>query len=220
MKPVAALFLLAVSYSRDIAPIFALHCNSCHGDSGVAGGLSTGAYGDLMKAGDAIVPGDPDASQIVQLIEGRRGEEHRMPLGGAPLAADQIALIRRWIAEGAKADESTPSAYKLAIPKAAARKSEPLLIECSSPGPAYLVLDVIGSGRILLERRATVKSPKDRGDAGAPGETVSWTLWPEKGWPAVVAIELSLLYTAGEPTGASLRVRSGNGPVIAARRAK
>src|SRR5436309_14608828 len=86
------LLLLAVSYSRDIAPILAMHCNSCHGDSGSAGAVVTRTHADLMKAGDAIVAGDPDRSQVVQFIEGRRGEEHRMPLGGAPLTAEQIAL--------------------------------------------------------------------------------------------------------------------------------
>src|SRR5881396_399954 len=101
------LLLLAVSYSREVAPIFALHCNSCHGDSGIAGGLVTGTHADLMKAGDAIVPGDPDRSQVVQFIEGRRGEEHRMPLGKPPLTDRQIRVIRRWIAEGAEADTDT-----------------------------------------------------------------------------------------------------------------
>src|SRR5256885_16395097 len=137
------LLLLAVSYSRDIAPIFALHCNSCHGDSGTAGNLVTRTHADLMRTGDTIVPGDPDRSQVVQFIEGRRGEEHRMPLGAAPLAAEQIALIRRWIAEGAKADADPPVAHKFTIPKARFRKREPLRIECTAPGPAYLILNVL-----------------------------------------------------------------------------
>src|SRR6266849_3687321 len=116
------LLLLAVSYSRDIAPIFALRCNSCHGDSGTAGGLVTRTYADLMRAGDAVIPGDPDRSQVVQFIEGRRGEQHRMPLGAAPLAVEQIALIRRWIAEGAKADADNHARHKFAIPRVRIRK--------------------------------------------------------------------------------------------------
>src|SRR6266581_4370684 len=124
------LLLLAVSYSRDIAPILAMHCNSCHGDSGSAGGLVTRTHADLMKAVDAIVPGDPDRSQVVQFIEGRRGEEHRMPLGGAPLTAEQIARIRRWIAEGAREDAGAQHAPKLAIAKIRLRRTDPLRIEC------------------------------------------------------------------------------------------
>src|SRR5213083_2421547 len=166
------LLLLAVSYSRDIAPILAMHCNSCHGDSGSAGGLVTRTHADLMKAGDAIVAGDPDRSQVVEFIEGRRGEEHRMPLGAAPLTAEQIDLIRRWIAEGAKADAGTPTPHKFTIPKVRIRKREPLRIECTAPGPAYLILNVLSSGRVFYERRATTKTPD---------ELVTWTVWPEKG---------------------------------------
>ena len=194
------LLLLAVSYNRDIAPILAMHCNSCHGDSGTAGGLVTRTHADLMRAGDAIVPGDPDRSQVVQFIEGRRGEEHRMPLGGAPLKAEQIALIRRWIAEGAKADAVAPVTRKVSISKIRIGGREPLRIEGFVPVPAYLIMDVVGGGRILFERRATVKSPH---------ETVTWTVWPEKGWPATVAIELSVLYAEVESRDVRLRVRSG-----------
>jgi hypothetical protein len=71
------------------------------------------------------------------------------------------------------------------------------------------VLDVVAAGRILYERRASVKSPKDRGDAAVPGELVSWTISPERGWPATVAIELSIRYAEGELRGASLTVASG-----------
>jgi hypothetical protein len=204
----AALLLLTVSYSRDIAPIFALHCNSCHGDAGMAGGLATRTHADLLKADEAIVPGNPDRSQVVQFIEGRRGEEHRMPLGGAPLTVEQITLIRRWIAEGAKSDAGVPVTYKFAIPKVRARQPGPLRIECSVPLQGYLILKVRSGGRVLYERRFPVKSPKDRGDAGVPGETMSFTIWPEKGWPAVVRVELSVLYTESEPRGVILRVKS------------
>ena len=48
-----------------------------------------------------VKPGDPGNSYLVQKIEGTASVGSRMPLGGSPLSADQIALIRRWISEGA-----------------------------------------------------------------------------------------------------------------------
>jgi len=63
MSLFGALFLLAVSYSRDVAPIFALHCNSCHGDAETAGGLEIRTYAGLMKS-DAIVPGIRTAARL------------------------------------------------------------------------------------------------------------------------------------------------------------
>jgi len=123
-----------------------------------------------------------------------------MPLGGAPLAAEQIELIRRWIAEGAKADADVPPKHKFAISKIRILRREPLRIECTVPVPAYLILNVLGSGRSLYERRSPVKSP---------GQAVTWTVWPEKGWPKTVEVELSVLYAGAELSGVRLNVTSG-----------
>ena len=48
-----------------------------------------------------IEPGNPDNSYLVKKIEGVDIEANRMPLGRDPLSAEQIELIRRWVAEGA-----------------------------------------------------------------------------------------------------------------------
>jgi mono/diheme cytochrome c family protein len=105
----ALLLLAAVSYRREIAPLLVKHCAACHGDrrSVPRGDFSVTTYEDLMLGGgltQTIIPGDPDRSLIVHFIEGRRGENHRMPLDAPPLKREQIDLIRRWIAEGAKSD--------------------------------------------------------------------------------------------------------------------
>ncbi|MDQ6678831.1 MAG: hypothetical protein M3Z09_16225 [Acidobacteriota bacterium] len=106
----AALVLLAVSYSvsytHEIAPILRQHCVHCHGQDGVASnGLDLRSYKSLRQGGnigDDVVPGRPDASVLMHFIEGRRGQEHRMPLHRRPLTTAQIELIRRWIMEGAR----------------------------------------------------------------------------------------------------------------------
>ena len=47
-----------------------------------------------------IVPGKPESSLIVQLIKAG-DKEHRMPQKAGPMKAADIALIERWISEGA-----------------------------------------------------------------------------------------------------------------------
>ena len=51
-----------------------------------------------------VVPGDPDNSYLVMKLEGTQVEHGgggaRMPLAGPPLQPDQIAVIRKWIADG------------------------------------------------------------------------------------------------------------------------
>ncbi len=51
-------------------------------------------------SGKPIVPGKASESLLLQRILGS-GEQARMPMGGKPLAADKVAIIRQWIASGA-----------------------------------------------------------------------------------------------------------------------
>lgn len=64
-------------------------------------------FAALMKGGDsgsaAIVPGKPDDSNLVDQITPIKGKA-AMPKGKSPLEAEKIALIRRWITEGAVDD--------------------------------------------------------------------------------------------------------------------
>lgn len=61
------------------------------------GGLRLDARAAAMKV---IRPGDADSSELYKRIAGI-GPQARMPMGGKPLSAAEIALIRNWIAEGA-----------------------------------------------------------------------------------------------------------------------
>src|SRR5687768_432756 len=93
-----------VSYHQDVAKIFAYHCNGCHGE---ARGLSLRGYKEAMAGGNkgkVIIAGDAENSLLIHFIDGRRGEAHRMPIGGKPLRPALIGTIRRWINEGAKED--------------------------------------------------------------------------------------------------------------------
>ena len=93
-------------------------CSACHTDVGrtPAAGLNlrdaATAYAALVgrpsarKAGATfVVPGDPDASYLVQKLDGRTDIVGvRMPLGGPFLTDGQMLVVRRWIQSGAKND--------------------------------------------------------------------------------------------------------------------
>ncbi|MGH9174043.1 MAG: hypothetical protein ACRD1H_06780 [Vicinamibacterales bacterium] len=93
-------------------------CTSCHNAAGasIAAGLNlTGAsaYGILVNVPSTgkpsairVVPGDPDASYLIQKVEGAPGiVGERMPRTDGPfLTPGQIAIIRRWIERGAAND--------------------------------------------------------------------------------------------------------------------
>ena len=99
----------AVSYSRDVQPILAANCLSCHQAGGAgyeASGFSMSSYDELMKGtsfGPMVVPGDAEGSNMVVLMEGRADPSISMPHGSAkPISGADIDTIRRWIAQGAK----------------------------------------------------------------------------------------------------------------------
>ena len=93
-----------VSYKNDIVPIFAKSCNECHNEKKKKGKLDMSTYEALVKGGKKGKPwtdGDPAKSLLVEVISGDKPE---MPEDGEPLKKEQVALIARWIKEGAKDD--------------------------------------------------------------------------------------------------------------------
>lgn len=206
-----------VSFGRQIAPIFALHCNGCHGESSPSSGFKISSYRGLRTGGllgDDIVPGDPGRSMLVKFIEGFRGPDQRMPQGSRPLTANQIDLIRRWIAEGAVNDHAFTSCYKLRLPSCAIAPERPLRISFSVAVTADLVLSVLDHGhRTLWRQESSIKRFPEPMDAGAPGQLLKWTLNYEKGWPQTVALELVIRFAPKGPH-AVLQAQDGNGSIF------
>lgn len=55
---------------------------------------------------DLVRPGDAESSYLIHKLEGREGiMGQQMPIGSAPLAAADIAVIKQWINNGAKEHE-------------------------------------------------------------------------------------------------------------------
>lgn len=111
-----------VSFSKDIAPIFVKNCLACHGPREAKGAYQLYNFELLMKAGEsgeaAIAAGKPDGSYLYSLVA-ETDKDVRMPKDGDPLPAEQVALIKRWIEEGAKYDAPDPKATLASImPKA------------------------------------------------------------------------------------------------------
>ncbi|HEX8312286.1 MAG TPA: DUF1549 domain-containing protein, partial [Chthoniobacteraceae bacterium] len=94
-----------LDFAEEVAPIFEDHCVRCHSTTEKKGkfSLSTAEEFFAKRKGHeaAVVPGAADESLLVDLITPHAGAEPEMPEEGQPLSADQIAVIRRWIAEGA-----------------------------------------------------------------------------------------------------------------------
>jgi mono/diheme cytochrome c family protein len=99
-----------VSFKKQIAPILAANCTGCHGGAMPQSGFDSSSFAKLMaggKHGKAVIPANGRQSPLVQYLDGRKMP--RMPIGGT-LKPAEIAVITRWIDEGAKSDgEAAPA---------------------------------------------------------------------------------------------------------------
>lgn len=102
----------AVSFTNDIAPIFAQKCIACHSEQKAKGNFQLHNFQALakgVKGEPVLVPGKPDDSTLFQALISK-DEDSRMPQEDDPLPAAQITMIKQWIQEGAKFDGPDPQA--------------------------------------------------------------------------------------------------------------
>jgi hypothetical protein len=82
------------AFEMRVRPVLAKACFSCHTDAAM-GGLKMDSREHILKD---IVPGDPDASKLVQAV--RYNGARKMPPSGK-LKDDEIASIEAWVKAGA-----------------------------------------------------------------------------------------------------------------------
>ncbi len=98
-----------LTFERHIRPIFKHHCVHCHGEGEkLKAGLDVRLRRFLVEPhGDgadfAIVPGKPEASELLRLV--REGE---MPPKGKKLTPQEVRLLEDWIKQGALTAREEP----------------------------------------------------------------------------------------------------------------
>ena len=100
-----------MSFIRDVAPILVENCIACHNPRKSESKYVMTTFTQLAKGGQqgegiTLEPGKPDESNLVELI--RPDGKPRMPYKLDPLAPEKIAIIERWVTEGAKYDGNSP----------------------------------------------------------------------------------------------------------------
>lgn len=96
------------TFNRDIRPILSDACFQCHGPDSAKrkGGLRLDVRTDATapaKSGEtAIVPGKPEQSELLKRVAAHDNSAMPPERNGKRLTKDQIALLTRWIADGAE----------------------------------------------------------------------------------------------------------------------
>lgn len=93
-----------LSFSTDIRPLLQKHCVNCHHDGALMGDLKlqnrAAAFAPRAK-GPVIIPGEPENSPLFKVLVLPGANPKAMPPEGHQIPAEQIATLKRWIAEGA-----------------------------------------------------------------------------------------------------------------------
>lgn len=100
-----------VSFRREIAPLLQRRCAVCHSEDSAKGGYRLDSFQLLTKAGESelapVVAGQAEKSELYQLLL-ETDPNDRMPQRAEALPKAEIALIERWLSEGAVNDGGAP----------------------------------------------------------------------------------------------------------------
>jgi hypothetical protein len=122
VKPMILAFVITLSqhaaaapvdYIREVKPILAARCTSCHGAIRQKANLRLDTAEFVRKGGDsgpALEPGKSSESLLIDRVTGADGVTRMPPESeGVALGKGEIAILRAWIDQGAKAPpEPTP----------------------------------------------------------------------------------------------------------------
>jgi WD40 repeat protein len=93
------------SYAKDVEPIFYNKCIACHSGAVKESKLDLASYDTLIKGGkrgQVIVPGNSANSLLVKL-SGKTQKPLMPPKLEEPLTPEELAIIKLWIDQGARA---------------------------------------------------------------------------------------------------------------------
>lgn len=170
-----------VDFTKDVEPILAQKCHSCHGPEAQQAGLRLDRRQNAMRGGDygpVIVAGNSAASKLMKRVVSGDGGMQMPPTGA--LAPEEIAVLRAWIDQGAEfrlevKEEAPPQPVdpKVAALLAAVRSEElktvdPALVNARDQGGSTPLHHAAAFGslktmQLLLEQGAEVNAKNRRG---------------------------------------------------------
>ncbi|OWK43011.1 DUF1553 domain-containing protein [Fimbriiglobus ruber] len=150
-----------VNFDRDVRPVFAKHCLSCHGPDKQKGGLRLDRRAEALAGGDsgqAFAPGKPADSPLLARVAA--ADDTRMPPKGDRLSPSEMAALRAWVEQGAKwpADGSAAtSAADWWSFKPVVRSAVP---ESGNPVDAFVMVKLKEKGltaSVVADRRTLIR---------------------------------------------------------------
>ena len=144
----------SVSYYTQIRPIFQAKCHGCHQPAKPEGDYIMTHFERMIQGGEsggkAILPGNADASYLVELITPINGKAE-MPRKEEPLSQIEIDLVKHWIDQGAANDTPANAVPKFDLDHPPIYTRPPSITSLDySPDGAWLA--VSGFHEVLLHK--------------------------------------------------------------------
>ncbi|MDB5391632.1 MAG: Planctomycete cytochrome [Planctomycetaceae bacterium] len=139
-KKLGATGMGGVDFDKEVAPILAAKCVSCHGDEKSSAGLKLDSFANVEIASGTkrlVIPGQADASLLVARITAT--DEQKMPKGEKTLSGEEIATIVSWINQGAKFKGDKAAKFVAGAKPGAARPAN---------GPAPTIARATGNEKV------------------------------------------------------------------------
>jgi WD40 repeat protein/mono/diheme cytochrome c family protein len=160
-----------VSYFKQIRPIFQAHCQGCHQPAKAEGGFVMTEVAKMRAAGDSgssgIVAGKPAESHLLDQITPDASGKAEMPKEGKPLAAAEIELVKRWIAEGAQDDTPATAGQRVDAEHPPVYSRQPVVTSLDF-SPDGRLLAVTGFHEVLVFDTAEATAAAAAGRQPAP----------------------------------------------------
>lgn len=122
--------LEAVEFESEVLPIFQAKCAKCHMEGSSKGGvaLDLDEIGKEIGSSKAIVPGDPEKSELIEVVTLPEDDgDHMPPPGkGRPLTEKEIGTIKEWIQAGAAIGGETPAMKKPEPEQGLSKRPDPI----------------------------------------------------------------------------------------------
>jgi WD40 repeat protein len=106
-----------VAYEKDVEPIFYKRCITCHSGNVKESRFDISSYEGLVKGGKrgtALVPGKSDSSLLYKAM-GRIAKPLMPPKDEEPATPEELALVKLWIDQGAKAPSGQRERPKIVV---------------------------------------------------------------------------------------------------------
>ncbi|HWC90610.1 MAG TPA: c-type cytochrome domain-containing protein, partial [Pirellulales bacterium] len=89
-----------IDFAHDVVPVIRARCASCHTNGTYKGSFSLDTRETMLES-EAVTPGEPAKSELIQRISSSDLDERMPPKEQRPLSAKEIDVLRAWIAQGA-----------------------------------------------------------------------------------------------------------------------